>query len=170
MAPKPKQKSKAPDPLRIFDHAHRILSAEIELRTNPKDAEAAAKATIILSAFVLELLLKCLIVLDNKVPPPTHSLGVLFRQLNHKHKRLIEAKWDTDPNGRAEITPFANHFKLPTDLPNAIVACDKAFERMRYIYEYEDGAHYYLQRLPPLIANVILDEIKPEWKLPNPAR
>jgi hypothetical protein len=128
MAPKPKQA----DALRIFDHAYRILSAEIEMRNNPKDKEAAAKGSIILSAFVLELLLKCLIVLDNKIPGPTHSLSVLFRQLNHKHKRLIEAKWNNHPDGRAKITPFATHFKLPTDLPNAIVTCHRAFERMRY--------------------------------------
>ena len=168
VAPKPKQKSKPVDPLRIFDHAYRILSAEIEMRENPKDQEAAAKASIILSAFVLELLLKCLIALDKKIPPTTHSLSVLFRQLNHKHKRLIEAKWDADPSGRAKITPLARHLKLPTDLPNAIVTCHKAFERMRYFYEYDDGAYYYLQGLPPLIANVILDEIKPEWKSPHP--
>ncbi len=163
-----KAKSKLADPLRIFDHAYRILTAEDEMRQkqNPKDREGLAKASLILSAFGLELLLKCLIVLDKKVPPPTHSLSVLFRQLNHRHKRMIEAKWDVEPSGRAQITPLATSLKLPTDLPNAIVACQKAFERMRYMYEYDDGAVYYLQGLPRLIINLILDEIKPEWKAP----
>jgi HEPN domain-containing protein len=160
------KKPKVVGALTIFDHAYRILKAENQMRQRRpgQDLEALAKGSMILSAFGLELLLKCLIVIDDKIPPQTHSLSVLFRQLNHKHKRLIVAKWDTDPDGRASITPLANQHKLPTDLPNAVVTCQKAFERMRYIYEYEDGVVYYLQGLPTLIIDVILDEIKPEWK------
>lgn len=164
-------KKKAPkpiDPRSVFHQAYHVLQADLFLRqkNNGLEPESAARASMILSAFELELLFKTLILLDGRTPPPTHRLDVLFRQLHNKHKRLIERAWETDPGGRVKIAPFAKAHRHPSDLPNAIIVCANAFEKMRY--HYEDGAVYYLQGLPTIVANVILEEIQPDWRAPLP--
>lgn len=152
------------NPRDVFHHAYQILSVDHLLRdkSHSGDPESIGRATLILSAFGLELLFKCLILLDGRIPPSTHRLDVLFRQLHNKHKRLIERKWEMHSNGRQRIAPFATSMGHPSDLPNAIVACAKGFEQMRY--HYENGAVYYLQGLPSLVVDVILDDVRPDWK------
>jgi hypothetical protein len=159
-----KKEAKVVDPLSVFHHAYHILQADMYLRKNDArlDRQAQALGSIILSTFELELLFKCLILIDKRIPPATHRYDVLFRQLHNKHKRAIERKWETDRMGRLAITSLAKQEGWPTDLPNALVKNANAFERMRY--RYEGDSLFYLQALPALVVNVILDEIKPEWK------
>jgi hypothetical protein len=166
MKARQKKKEAAPiSPRSVFDHAYHILQADIYIRDNRSTlgAQAQARASIILSAFGLELLFKCLIFLDNRIPPSTHRFDVLFRQIHNKHKRLIERAWETDPHGRKIAEKFCKPRGFPADLPNALIACSNAFEDMRYHYENLGGV-FYVQALPSLVINVILNEIRPEWK------
>jgi hypothetical protein len=103
---------------------------------------------------------------DTGDAPTSHRLDVLFRQLKHKRKRRAEELWNE--HCRPKIEHQARHFGNPIDLPNAIVACGDAFERLRYHYEDPQKTLYYLDELPWVLGQVIL-EIKPEWHQPAPA-
>ena len=53
--------------------------------------------------------------------------------------------------------------KIARDLPSALAAASKAFERIRYSYEGNTtDLQYFLQDLPQLLGRVIL-ELKLEW-------
>lgn len=109
--------------------------------------------TLVLEAFSIELLLKCLLLLEGKEVPRTHRLAVLFREIGCKTKRKIVESWDTE--ARPMLVRFCQTKKLPTDLPNALVRCDRAFEQLRYGYEDPDAMVFYLGGLPPILIDTV---------------
>lgn len=163
---KPKRTKKPIDPSLIFDHALRFAGSDGYLRSAKGGgnlfAMMIAPPSMVLGAFAIELLLKCLLVMDTgQAPETTHHLGKLFRQLPHKRKRRIEELWDAGP--RKKIRPFCLAKGYPDDLPNALNACANAFEDLRYVYEDPAKTLFYLGELPQLLIDVIV-EIKPDWK------
>ena len=155
------------DPNKLFHHAYRIWTADLDLRKSGKDFEAAsahATGSMVLNVFACELFLKCLLILEQGgAPAATHRLDVLFRQVSHKRKRRIEELWNT--HCRQKVL-FMRDLGCPTDLPNAIVRCGDAFNRLRYHYEDPTNTVYYLGDLPWILGRVVL-EIKPEWNQPT---
>jgi hypothetical protein len=105
--------------------------------SNP-NAWHMASPSMVLSAFTIELFLKCLLLLEGKEIDPTHHLNVLWKKLSHKRKRRIEEAWDKE--ARPKIIQINQQFGLgvPSDLPNALVRCGRAFEHIRYGYEDPD--------------------------------
>lgn len=161
---KAKRTNKPVNPEQIFNHAIRFSGTEQYLR-DLKSTDSAfpvmvAPPSMVLSAFAIELLLKCLLALEGTEIPETYKLDVLFRRISHKKKRRIEELWDL--NARSKVKQFCKAHGLPDDLPNAMVECASAFENMRYIYE-EPETRFYIGDLGQQLIDVIV-EIKPEWK------
>jgi len=149
------------DPFTLFQHAVGILTVDEFIRDQAPARADFAYTSMLLEAFAVELLLKCLLIIEKKDPPITHRLDKLFRQISHKKKRRLEELWEVQ--ARPELTEFAKADGLPTNLPNAIVRCRDAFDRLRYHYEEPNKSPFYLGRLPHLLKMVIL-ETKPEWR------
>ena len=129
-----------------------------------------APPSMVISSFSIELFLKCILLLENQTVPDIHHLSKLYRRISHKRKRRIEELWDA--HGRPRLSKIAQAEvllgnQMPTDLPNALVQCSAAFERLRYAYENDyRGVKFYLGDLPKILRNVIL-EIKPDWGAPS---
>lgn len=115
---------------------------------------------MVLSAFSCELLLKCLIAMQGQPVEPTHRLDVLFRKLHPNTKRRIDALWEAECRPAADA--LCRQFGKPSDLPNALVMCGKAFENLRYAFEDPSKVVFYLGDLPRVLYNVIL-EMRPDW-------
>ena len=163
---RPKKPARNIDPHQIFEHATKFLSVDNILRQLPGTNPAVlGHPSMVLAAFGCELFLKCLLTLEGKPFKDTHSLDVLFRQIDHKHKRRIEEIWDqTSRLKLARLAAIEKNIHL--DLPNAIVACRDAFLFLRYSYEDPSRAKFWLGELPGILREVIL-EIKPDWKQPE---
>jgi hypothetical protein len=114
-----------------------------------------------------ELLLKCLLIIETgEAPDNIHELHTLFGKLKHKTKRRIEEIWDAQCRGKIE--GLAKLQGVPTDLPNALFRCTKAFERLRYAYEDQfRDVTFYIGDFPWILARVI-SEIEPEWAPSEP--
>jgi hypothetical protein len=157
------------DPRQIFNHGTRFLETDQYLRnsTGPTStwSQTIAAPTMVISVFAAELFLKCLLVLEQQDVPPTHRLDVLYRGLSHNQKRRIDELWEAD--ARPKISRFGKEMNVPTDLPNALVKCGSAFERLRYFYEDPDGVLYYIGDFAWILMRAIV-EIKPEWKPEDP--
>ena len=68
-----------------------------------------------------------------------------------------------DPMWRKVEATFGNGETFKRDLPNALKAGSRAFEKIRYSYEPESkGSQFYISDLPRLLGYVILEK-KPEW-------
>jgi len=158
-----KKPSKLIDPRNVFQLACKFAATEqyVRSRDNPK-AGFMASPSMVLSAFAIELFLKCLLLLEGKEIDRIHSLNVLYRRLSHKQKRRIEEVWEQE--ARPKLDELRRKFGLPhpTDLPNALVTCARAFEHMRYGYEDPERQVFYLGELPTILWRIILD-ILPEW-------
>jgi hypothetical protein len=157
-----KKPSKPLDPRSVFQFACKFAAAEMHIRSrdNPK-AAFMASPSMVMSAFAIELFLKCLLVLEGKEYGRIHSLDVLYQKLSPKQKRRIEEVWDRE--ARPKVEKLNQQFGLgPSDLPNALVTCGRTFEHMRYGYEDPDRQAFYLGELPTILWRIILD-IHPEW-------
>lgn len=152
------------DPEAIFRHAMMFFATDYFLRNkvrNGPNAMDVAVPTMVLSAFAAELMLKALLLLETgKKAPTTHRLDKLYRQLGHKTKRRIEALWEE--RARPKLKMFNVKHQRPTDLPNALVQCADAFERLRYGYEDPARVLYYIGDFP-WILQLYVEEIRPEW-------
>src|SRR5262245_41642800 len=120
--------SKPIDPRSVFQLACKFAAAEMHIRSthNPK-AAFMASPSMVMSAFAIELFLKCLLLSEGKELDRIHSLNVLFRRLSHKQKRRIEEVWEKE--ARPKVDELRRKFNLsyPSDLPNALVTCARAF-------------------------------------------
>jgi HEPN domain-containing protein len=132
----------------------------VRQRSNPQ-AAFMASPSMVLSAFAIELFLKCLLLLEGKEIDRIHTLNVLYRRLSHNRKRRIEEVWEKEARPKVDMLNQQFGLGWPSDLPNALVTCARAFERMRYGYEYPDQP-FYLGELPPILWRTIL-ELRPEW-------
>jgi len=134
MKSRPKQPPSA-DPFKVFKHASAFVEADDFIRNKARLAGPERNMNapmMILEAFAIELLLKCLLILEEKRPRASHNLDVLFHQLNDKNQRRIIELWEE--NARSKLSSAEKQLRLPTDLPNALAKCGSAFERLRYAY------------------------------------
>jgi hypothetical protein len=160
----------AADPLQVFNHACRFLGTDQALRKVFGGSDwgiIIGPPTMVLSAFASELFLKCLLILETgEAPENIHPLHVLYRRVSHKRRRRIEELWDND--ARPKLAGLAQALNLPTDLPNALFQCSKAFEQLRYAYENNfNNVRYYIGDFPWIVMRAIV-EVKPEWTPSEP--
>jgi hypothetical protein len=128
------------------------------------------QAQMVVSALTTELFLKCLVCIETKLTPQGHHLSELFKLLKPQTQSKTIHLWDThivpvrDPQWKIienSLQGAAEKFKR--DLPGALVAASRAFERIRYNYEPDSKtASFYVGDLPRILHRVIL-EMKPEW-------
>jgi hypothetical protein len=162
------------DPLTIFMHAKGFHIAEdyigsINISQNVQLALEMSQAVMVLAAFNCELFFKCLICIETGLVPPGHDLDDLYDQLSPETQARCEEMWDTevvplrDPMWKKMEKDVGKGDTLKRDLPSAIKAGRRAFEKMRYSYEPESkGSQFYISDLPRLLYRVILEK-KPEW-------
>jgi hypothetical protein len=108
---------------------------------------------LVLEAFAIELLLKSVLLSEGTEPGKTHDLAALFRSLHPNTKRKIVDVWDAGPC--IQLEAVCNQKGFPSDLPNALVTCGKAFEKLRYAHEDPDNVIFYLGALPRLLQDHI---------------
>ena len=157
---------KSVDPKSVFQLGCKFAAAEQHLRhkSNP-NAGFMASPSMVLSAFAIELFLKCLLLLEGKEVDRTHTLNALYQKLSHNRKRRIDEVWEKEARPKVDMLNRQFGFAHPSDLPNALVTCAKAFEHMRYGYEDPDRQVFYLGELPTILRRTILD-IRPDWGKP----
>jgi hypothetical protein len=154
-------KRKPVDPKSVFDLACKFAASEQHLRhTSNPNAVYMASPSMVLSAFTIELFLKCLLLLESKEVKRIHSLDVLYQELGRGQRRRIEKVWDKE--ARPKVIQLNQQFGHPSDLPNALVKCGQTFRDMRYCYEDPDRQVFYLGELPPILWRAIVG-IRPEW-------
>jgi len=154
------------DPRAVFELAYRFCLADEHIRDkNNLQAPMMAAPSMVMSAFASELLLKCLLLIENSEIVQTHHLDKLYQQLSHSQKRRIDAIWET--KARPRVQDFCQMHGLPSDLANALVTCGQAFERLRYGYEDPDKQRFYIAELPRILCEVII-EARPEWRAIQP--
>ena len=164
------------DPFKIYLHAWKFLWSEEHLRRtdNPQVMAYIMPPAIVLSAFTSELLLKCILIIENGDAPNTHDLRKLFDEVSASVQQSIIAGWNETIAGHEKQFAYQESLsgrKIPRDLPTALTVCGRAFEGMRYVYEDPMKTNFYLIDLARILLNVIWD-IKPEWKniRPGPAQ
>jgi hypothetical protein len=162
------------DAMQIFLHARGFFLAEetignINMSADPQLAGETTQAMIVISALASELFLKCIVCVETGLTPQGHYLDYLFSRLSPKTQARIQHIWDTDlvpfrePMWKRIEATFGNGETLKRDLPSALAAASRAFEKTRYSYEGDSSdTQFYISDLPRLLGRVIL-ELKPEW-------
>jgi hypothetical protein len=110
-----KKPSKPIDPKSVFQLACKFAKTEqyVRSRDNPQ-AGFMASPSMVLSAFAIELFLKCLLLLESKEIDRIHSLNVLYRRLSHKQKRRIDEVWEQE--ARPKLDELRRKFGFLTQL------------------------------------------------------
>jgi len=160
------------DPQKIYLHALGFHTAENALGKltgsfDPQYGSQVVEANIVLSALTSELFLKCLICIETKLTPQGHHLGELFKQLTPKTQRSIIELWDTHIVPAREqmwrLIENSQGTKLKRDLPSALFAASRTFEKLRYSYEGNlQDTTFYIGDLPRILRRIIL-EMNPAW-------
>ncbi len=150
------------DPKLIFKHALGFVQCArlLRLQTNLSKQLYVIPALLVMEVFAIELLLKCTLVIEGKIPPKHHLLDKLFLQLSLERRQSIVNRWDT--SARSRLEPLGKELKLPTDLPSALGRCNKAFEELRYGYEHPDQMCFYLGDLPEILVTEIV-KLRQNW-------
>jgi hypothetical protein len=93
------------------------------------------------------------------------SFTLSLESSNTRQSDASKKIWDAECRGKIEGLAKQG---VPTDLPNALFRCTKAFERLRYAYEDQfRDVTFYIGDFPWILARVI-SEIKPEWAPSEP--
>src|SRR6516225_12467559 len=112
-----KKPSKPIGPKSVFQLACKFAATEqyVRSRDNPQ-AGFMASPSMVLSAFAIELFLKCLLLLESKEIDRTHLLNVLYQKLSRSQRRRIEKSWDKE--ARPKIIQLNQRFGYdhPSDL------------------------------------------------------
>jgi len=128
----------------------------------------------VLSAFSIEVYLKCLLAIEGREIYDTHDLHELFQELGKENKRAIQKTWAEWQNhlknglkimeARKEDPVRLAMFRkqMMGSLPKLLKEGAKTFVTYRYFYEKNPRHGYGLQMLPPMLKARIL-EVKPEW-------
>jgi len=122
---------------------------------------------MVLSAFAIELYLKCLLCLETARLHRGHNLKNLFDSLQPKTRARLTELWDADimKPERQRVLAFIRSRpdgdKLRLDLPSVLVLGANAFEELRYFYEGE-RSYFLLSDFPNALRAVILERV-PGW-------
>jgi hypothetical protein len=106
---------------------------------------------VVNSAFYLELYLKCLLLIDSKVPKHKHDLLVHFDDLQERQPRIevLYEKW------RAEV--FREHPGWGLPIRKLLEYCNTAFDDWRYCHESFRNLFYYGDVVIPIVKRVIFE-------------
>jgi hypothetical protein len=160
------------DALHIFKQADCFYQALAVLcnaqPTNIQLGVMLGEPVMVIGAFTIELFLKCLVCIETGEVPRIHHLRHLFDKLSLSTRERIQRTWDNDiavhRDTEWDQIEVAAGRKAARDLPGALAAASKSFERLRYSYEGNTAdVQYFLQDLPQLLGRVVF-ELKPEWK------
>jgi hypothetical protein len=135
--------SQSIDPLKIFKQANGFYQALAMLRNvEPDNIElmvTIGEPVLVTGAFTIELFLKCLVSIERGKIPYGHNLRELFDQPSDSARARIQRTWDNDilVYRKAEWDHFEAELgqRIVRDLPGALAAASKSFERIRYSYE-----------------------------------
>ena len=127
MSSKPTSPKTTPKPKAVYNHALHFMATDGFMRKQV-DGDRSLMPMLqypgmVISAFASELFLKCLILLEKKVPKNTHNLLTLYEQLSVKHKGMVERHWDEgcaarkDLNRRPRKRVQSHHSKRSEDRP-----------------------------------------------------
>jgi HEPN domain-containing protein len=153
-----------PDAKAVYDHARRFVKTDELLRAlakkNPQVRVWCQSPSMVISTFASELMLKCLLILENKNPSRDHNLLTLFNRLDSPHRKQIEDLWNAKQASAAVKKQLDEHedqfgIKIPRDLQTALQDCQDAFKWLRYEYENPLKATYYITFLPKHVRDVI---------------
>lgn len=142
----------------------------LTMNPNAQLGGQVVQASMVLSAFTTELFLKCILCIETTLTPQGHELFELFKQLKSPTKAKIIHLWDTqvvparEPQWKfLENSRFAGAQKFKRDLPGALSASNRAFEKLRYGYEPgSQDAEFNIGDLPRILHRIIL-RMKPKW-------
>jgi hypothetical protein len=164
--------SQSIDPLKIFEQANGFYQA-LAILCNVEPGNTQLEITIgepvmVIGAFTIELFLKCLVCIETGRVPHTHHLRELYDKLGANTQQRLLRTWENDiaayRKAEWDRVEAAAGEKAARDLPGALAAASKSFERIRYSYEGNTAeVQYFLQDLPQLLRQVIV-EFKPTWK------
>ena len=160
------------DASKIFEQGDCFFRTLAILRNavDPDDVQLGVtigEPAIVIGALTIELFFKCLACIETGEAPWGHNLKELYDALSPETRARIQRDWDTDilvhrKNEWDEIEKGLGR-QIARDLPSALAAASKTFERIRYSYEGNTvDLQYFLHDLPQLLGQVIL-ELKPEW-------
>jgi HEPN domain-containing protein len=160
------------DPLLIFKQANCFYQAlAILCNVEPENVQLAVtigEPVMVTGALTIELFLKCLVCIETGEVPKSHNLRGLFDKLSDTTRVRIQCSWDNDilmhRGAEWDHIEARTGQKIARELPAALTAASKAFERIRYSYEGNTTeVQYFLQDLPQLLRRVIVEQ-RPEWK------
>ena len=169
--PRAQQASRPPpDPEKVYHQGGRFMMAEERLRFEENGVQADAAAmyawpSMMLSAFASELFLKTILLLEGQSPSETHNLGKLYKGLHNKTKTRLAVLWDEAMRDRASSHGQLEALigkRLPSDIRGALILCGDAFTVLRYAYEEGKETVFYIDALPRVLYQLILER-KPEW-------
>ncbi len=157
-----------PDAFAIFKYARQFMFADecLRLEGRPDFAIRYMTPSIVMSAFASELFLKCLRALEAPTVPTGHDLSKLFKGLRPNIQNNVIKRWDeymATISDKLDIVENHSGDKIPRDFVPALNKCKDAFTVMRYKYEKPDKGTFYIQELPNILYNVILEQ-RPEWE------
>ncbi len=154
--------------LKIFMQAERFRRARHAL---DKTADVEIKVgwlgvpLVTISAFAIELFLKCLLLIEGGKLTKVHDLDYLFGLLPEHVRKEIEALWDARPQPDEVQWAFIesqNKIKVPRDLRGQIRESKDAFVRIRYGFENASEIRFYIDQLADILWSVIVKR-RPIW-------
>lgn len=156
---------------RVFMHAQHFNKALVKLHdhNNPGDMAHYGYPILVLAAFASELMLKCLVFMDTGKQQRGHLLFNLFNQLKPETQGRLEELWNmtwlsSDRVRLHEAIERQVGHKIPRDLRSSLLAGNKGFERLRYIYEEgQEESSFGLGDLPWVLRTHIFER-RPLWR------
>ncbi|MCJ8053919.1 hypothetical protein GB928_018845 [Shinella curvata] len=118
---------------------------------------------VVTSAFALELMLKCILKIEDRKIPREHEFDSLFSRLSDEAKRILQKKWDDsyDIEGARALAAVTGQTSSLT-LYDALKNSRHAFKQWRYLFETGGVARFDLSVLLKAANDYILER-KPEW-------
>ena len=117
----------------VLNHADAFLRSNDVLKAaavNDRHPFGMVLPLLTMQAFAIELLFKCLFLIDDSDPPNEHNLKKLFDLLSRETRDEIIRRWDEGPRKRIEKV-----LSFPADLTSSLEACGNAFVQLRYAFD-----------------------------------
>ena len=159
-----------------FSWAHlRLFNGWQERVNNARESHRGRSSWIVNSAFANELILKCLLKVEDVPVKRIHNLTKLFEKLPAKTRQLITRNF-TERYSKNPVTlrvisgtlnlarPGSMHIK--PSFRNVLRASASSFEVFRYIYEQLGCNAYCGQFLYPVIRDVVIEK-HPDFLRPH---
>jgi len=160
----PKKAKKPADPKGVFLTAETFRAGSLVL--GKYGMPHLMLPMVVCAAFSLELLLKCLILIEGHDFGKDHSLESLFSKTTPESQKTIRASYEVHRAKREAMYAALKNVPAPkTDFDFVLHASAKAFEHFRYAYEgiVEEGEGWLANEIHDCVRERIV-ELKPDWK------